>query len=133
MDVRDHSHLWGEQYDRKVSDLLATQLDLSRDISEKLRIRLSSEDKQRLTRRYTGNAKAYELYLKGLYAMNTLTGEGFSKGAEYCQRAIENDPRYAPAYAGLAEYYAEPGIRLARKGDFRARPQPHRSQSRSPV
>jgi eukaryotic-like serine/threonine-protein kinase len=107
VDARDNSHIWGEQYNRKLSDLLAVQTEISRDISEKLRLKLSGEDKQRLTKRDTENAEAYELYLKGRYYMNTLTDEGLKKGLGYFQRAIEIDSHYGPAYAGLAESYAE--------------------------
>lgn len=107
VDVRDNSYLWGAQYNHKLSDLLAVQAELSRDISEKLRLRLSGADKQRLTKRYTENPEAYELYLKGLFFMNTLTNEGDRKSLEYFQRAIEKDANYGKAYAGLAESYAQ--------------------------
>jgi hypothetical protein len=83
-----------------------SQVDLSRDISAKLRRRLSGADMQRLTKRDTGNAEAYEFYLKGRHALNTLTGQQHNS-LEYFQRAIEKDPRYALAYAGMAEAYAE--------------------------
>jgi eukaryotic-like serine/threonine-protein kinase len=106
VDVRDNSHLWGEQYNRKLSDLIQVQGELSRDISENLRLRLSGEDKQQLTKRGTESAEAYELYLKGRYYLNSLTAEGRRNSVDYFQRAIAKDPRYGPAYAGLAEYYA---------------------------
>jgi serine/threonine protein kinase/Tfp pilus assembly protein PilF len=108
VDANDNSHLWGEQYNnRKLSDILAVQAEISRDISEKLRLQLSGDDRQRLTKRYTGDAGAYELYLKGRYYLNTLTDEGLKKGIEYFERAIEIDAQYAPAYAGMAESYAQ--------------------------
>src|SRR5262249_21407572 len=91
------------QYNRQLSDLLPVQAELSRDISEKLRLRLSGEDQQRLTKRHTENPEAFELYLKGRYYMNSLSADGHKKGLEYFQRAIEKDPRYALAYAGMAE------------------------------
>jgi len=106
VDVRDNSHLWGEQYDRKMSDLPQLQSELSRDISENLRLRLSGDDKQRLTRSGTENAEAYELYLKGRYNLNSLMREGGKNSVDYFERAIAKDPRYGAAYAGLAEYYA---------------------------
>ena len=106
VDVRDNSHLWGEQYNRRMSDLLQLQSELSRDISENLRLRLSGEDKKQLTNRGTENAEAYELYLKGRYYLNSLTREEGSNIVGYFQRAIAKDPSYGPAYAGLAEYYA---------------------------
>jgi eukaryotic-like serine/threonine-protein kinase len=107
VDARDNSHFWGEQYNRKVSELVILQSELSRDISEKLRLRLRGEDKRRLTKRDTENAEAYELYLRGRYNMNSLKDEGLKKSLGYFQRAIEIDPRYGLAYAGLAESYTE--------------------------
>jgi TolB-like protein len=106
VDAHDNSHIWGGQYDRKLSELPSVQADLARDVSEKLRLRLSREEQQRVTKRHTENAEAYELYLKGRYYLNTLTHEGDRKSLEYFQRAVEKDPLYGPAYAGLAEYYA---------------------------
>ena len=106
VDVRDNSHLWGAQYTHKLSDLLAVQAELSRDISQQLRLKLSSADQQRLAKRGTENPEAYDLYLKGRYDMNAATSEGHKRGAEYFKQAVEKDPRFAPAYAGLAVYYA---------------------------
>src|SRR5207237_448719 len=97
VDVRDNSHLWGAQYNHKLSDLLAVQAELSRDIAEKLRLKLSREDKQRLTKRGTENAEAYELYLKGRQALNNIAASRTKKSLEYFQQAIEKDPRYGAA------------------------------------
>jgi TolB-like protein/Flp pilus assembly protein TadD len=105
VDARDDTHLWGEQYDRKLSDILAVQEEITSDISGKLRQRLTGEEKKRLTRRYTENAEAYALYLKGRYHWNKRTGEDLQKGIGYFQQAIEKDPTYALAYAGLADSY----------------------------
>ena len=105
IDVRNNRHLWGEQYNRKLTDILAVQEDISTEISEKLRFKLTGEEKKRLTKRYTQNTEAYQLYLLGRYHFNKRTPEGFDKGIEYFQRAIETDPNYAPAYAGLADTY----------------------------
>ena len=66
MNVSDGSQLWGNQYNRKASDLFVLQEDVSRDISEKLRLRLTTEERQRLTKRYTENAEAYQLYSRGV-------------------------------------------------------------------
>ena len=106
VDVRDNSHLWGAQYNHKLSDLLAVQTELARDISQQLRPKLSNETQQRLARRDTENPEAYELYLKGRYALNSLTRQQQS-GLGYFQQAIEKDPHYALAYAGMAEAYVE--------------------------
>ncbi len=106
VDARDDTHLWGEQYNRRLSDILAVQEEIARDISGKLRQRLTGEEKKRLTKRYTENAEAYGLYLKGRYHWNKRTGEGIQKGIGYFQQAIEKDSTYALAYAGLADSYA---------------------------
>jgi eukaryotic-like serine/threonine-protein kinase len=105
VDARDDTHLWGEEYNRRLSDILAVQEEIARDISGKLRQRLTGEEKKRLTRRYTENAEAYALYLKGRYHWNKRTGEDLQKGIGYFQQAIEKDPTYALAYAGLADSY----------------------------
>lgn len=105
VNVRDNSHLWGEQYDRKLSDLLALQKEIAKEISEKLRVRLTGEEQKRVTKSYTDNAEAYDFYLKGRYHLNRLTDEGFMKGRDYFQQAIDKDPNYALAYAGLADAY----------------------------
>ena len=75
------------------------------EISDKLRLKLTGEEKKRLTKRYTQNTEAYQLYLRGRYYWNKKTADGFNKGIEYFQKAIEADPNYAPAYAGLAALY----------------------------
>jgi len=105
IEVRNNRHLWGEQYNRKLRDILAVQEDISTEISEKLRFRLTGEERKRLTKRYTQNTEAYQLYLRGRYHWNKKNPEGFNKGIEYFQKAIEADPNYAPAYAGLAALY----------------------------
>jgi serine/threonine protein kinase/Tfp pilus assembly protein PilF len=105
VDVAEGSQLWGERYSRKLSDVLAVQEVIAKQISEKLRLRLSGEEKNQLAKRYTENAEAYQLYLKGLYSWNKRTEEGVNKGIEYFQQAIEKDPSYALAYASLADCY----------------------------
>ena len=105
VDARDDTHLWGEEYNRKLSDLLNVQEEIARDISGKLRQRLTGAEKKRLTRRYTEDAEAYGLYLRGRYHWNKRTAEDLQKGIGYYQKAIGKDPTYALAYAGLAESY----------------------------
>src|SRR5712691_4888589 len=105
MDVAKGSQLWGGQYTRKVADVFALQEDLAKEISAKLRLKLTGEEKQRLTTRYTENTEAYQLYLKGRYYSNKRTEEGFQKAIEYFDQAIGKDGNYAPAYAALAEGY----------------------------
>jgi tetratricopeptide (TPR) repeat protein len=105
VDVAEESQLWGEQYNRKLADLLAVQEEISREISEKLRIRLSGEERKQLVKRYTENTEAYQLYLKGRYYWNKRTAEDLKKGIGYFQQAIDIDPNYALAFAGLADSY----------------------------
>jgi serine/threonine-protein kinase len=105
IDVRDNRQIWGEQYNRKLLDVLAVQEDISTEIAEKLRFRLTSDNRQRLTRRYTQNTEAYQLYLRGRYHWNKKTADGFLKGIDYFKQAIDIDPNYAPAYAALAAVY----------------------------
>ena len=105
MDVRTGAQLWGGQFNRKVEDVFVLQNDLSTEIAEKLRLRLSGEEKQLLAKRYTVDAEAYQSYLKGRYYWNKRSQEGTQKAAEYFQQAIDKDPAYALAYAGLADTY----------------------------
>ena len=105
VDVTEGSQLWGEQYNRKLADLLAVQEDISREISNKLRIRLSGEERKQLTKRYTDNTEAYQFYLKGRYYWNKRTAEDLKKGVDYFRKAIDLDPNYALAYTGLADSY----------------------------
>jgi eukaryotic-like serine/threonine-protein kinase len=105
MDVVNGTQLWGGQYNRKVADVFALQDELSKEISDRLRLRLTNEEKLRLTKRYTDNAEAYQLYLKGLFYWNKRSPDGMQKAVEYFNRAVETDPAYALAYAGLADAY----------------------------
>lgn len=105
VDTSDGSRLWGEQYRPKQTDVLAVQEEISREISEKLRLRVTVEERKRLLKRYTGDPEAYSLYLKGRFYWNKRTGEGLRKAIDYFQGAIEKDPSYALAYSGLADCY----------------------------
>ncbi len=106
MNVATGGQLWGGQYNRKPEDVFALQDDLSREISEKLRLQLTGEERQRLTKRYTEDSEAYRLYLKGRYHWNKRSPEGLQKAVEYFQQALDKDPAYSLAYAGLADTYA---------------------------
>jgi serine/threonine-protein kinase len=103
MDVANASQLWGDSYNRPTADLLAVQDEIAGEILDKLRPRLSGEDKKRATKRYTENAEAYQLYLQGRYHSNKGTIASYKKAIEYFQQAIGKDPKYALAYAGLAD------------------------------
>jgi len=112
IDVRTGTSLWGEQYDRKMQDLAILQKDITRDVSQKLRSRLSNADTKELTRNYTDNAEAYQLYLKGRYLWAKRTSESIRKAIEYFNLAIEKDPGFALAYTGLADAYVVPANRM---------------------
>ncbi len=105
VDLLDGSQLWGERYKRKSSDIFELQDEISKEISDKLKLKLTGEEKRLLTKRYTENAEAYKLYLQGRYCLAKLTQEGIKKGIEKFQEAIDLDPSYALAYAGLAHAY----------------------------
>ena len=105
IDARDNSQLWGKRYDRKLADIFSLQEDITRSISEKLKLKLTGQEQSLQTKRYTENTEAYQAYLKGRYFWNKRTGEGVMKASEYFQQAIDLDPNYAQAYAGLADCY----------------------------
>jgi len=106
VDVSDGSQLWGEQYNRNFSDIIAVQNDIAWKISEKLRLKLTGEDARRVTKRYTDNPEAYQLYLKGRYFWNKRDEESLKTGIKNFQDAIRVDPSYALAYSGMADSYA---------------------------
>jgi serine/threonine-protein kinase len=110
VDTRNGKSLWGEQYERKMSELLATQKEIAAEITNKLQLKLSGEGEQKLAKNYTGNTEAYQLYLKGRYQLNKRTEESFRSGIEFFRQAIERDPNYALAYAGLADAYNQMGM-----------------------
>lgn len=110
VDVRDNRHLWGQQYDRKLANIAAVQAEIAQDISEKLRLRFSGEDKQRLAKRYTQSGEAYQLYMLGRYYFRRKGKEQVEKSVEYFEQAIKKDPSLAPAYAGLGEAYRNLGF-----------------------
>jgi serine/threonine-protein kinase len=105
VNVSDGTQLWGAEYNRKLSDVLSVQQDISREISENLRLKLRGEDKERLTGRDTTNADAYQFYLRGRYFWNKRTADGLRKAIEQFQQAIERDPNYGLGYVGLADCY----------------------------
>jgi TolB-like protein/DNA-binding winged helix-turn-helix (wHTH) protein len=105
VDTTDGRHIWGEQYDRKVSDIMSVQEDIAREIATKLEVRLSNQQEKVLQRRYTQDFEAYEIYLRGRYYWNRRSQEDLKRGIAYFQQAIERDPENALAYAGLADSY----------------------------
>lgn len=105
VDAQDNSHLWGAQYNRKLADIFAVQEEIAKEISEKLRLHLSGEEQKLLTKRYTDNAEAYQLYLKGNYYWNKFTPEAERTAIDYYTQAIVKDPNYSLAYGGLVHGY----------------------------
>lgn len=105
IDVRDDSHIWGERYGRKVSEVVALPQQISRDVSQHLLSRADNMDHAQLTRNYSPDSEAYRLYLQGRYNWNKRTVEGLKSGIDYFGKAIMRDQDYALAYAGLADCY----------------------------
>lgn len=97
IDLQNVAQLWGQHYDHKLSDVLLVQDDISRDIFENLRLKLNVEEKKQL--------EAYRLYLKGRNAWNKRTADALQQAIEFFNQAIEIDPNYGAAYAGLADCY----------------------------
>jgi tetratricopeptide (TPR) repeat protein len=106
VDVAQNSQLWGERYNRKLADIGAIEEEIAREISDKIRLRLTGEQEKRLARRPTENAEAYQEYLKGRYFWNRRTGQGLRTALDHFENAIAKDPGFALAYAGVADCYA---------------------------
>ncbi|HEY6046606.1 MAG TPA: protein kinase, partial [Pyrinomonadaceae bacterium] len=105
VDVAADRVIWSQTYNRQMSNLVALQSEIARDVSNNLRTKLSGADEQRLAKNYTENAEAYQLYLKGQYEWKKHTEEDLRKAIEYYNQALEKDPNYAPAYTGLSASY----------------------------
>lgn len=112
MSAEDRSHIWGARYRRRLSDISFLQEEITREVSESLLVRLVGEGRKSLLRQYSSNSDAYLFYLKGRYLLNKSSVKDSTKAVEYFQKAIELDPGYAPAHAGLSDSY----IRLADYG-----------------
>ena len=97
------AHLWAEIYDRKLTDIFAVESEIAKTIADTLQAKLSGPEKIAITTKPTENPEAHELYLKGRYFWNRRTAENLKKAADYFQQAIDEDPKYALAYAGLAD------------------------------
>jgi serine/threonine protein kinase/Flp pilus assembly protein TadD len=103
INVRDGLQLWGQQYKRQFTDIFAIEEDLSREISERLRVRFVPKQQSQLVKRYTESPKAYQLYLKGRFLWNKRGIESMRQALRYFEQAVEEDASYARAYAGLAD------------------------------
>ncbi len=130
VDVAKQSQLWGEQYSLRIEDIFAIQEDIAGKISEKLRLQLTRENKNKLRKRQTDNAEAYRLYLQGRHFLNRRSARAFAAAIEALEQAIAVDSRYALAYAGLADAHlltawwesrpTEIAIRQVRDAAYRA-------------
>jgi serine/threonine protein kinase/Flp pilus assembly protein TadD len=105
-DASTGAQLWGEEYERKIADIVSIKQAIAREVTDKLRLRLSGNEQQQLARHDTTNAEAYQFYLRGRYYWNKRTAEGFKKAIEQFQQAVDNDPSFALADVGLADCYA---------------------------
>src|SRR5258708_21036236 len=106
IDAQTENVLWSEQYNRKQADLIALQSEIARDVSSKLKTKLSGTDEQKLVKTYTANSEAYRRYLQGRFYWNKREEKDFRKAVEYYNQAIALDQNYALAYAGMADTYA---------------------------
>ena len=104
--TRDSGQIWGEQYQRAAADIFDIQKEMAREISDALRVQLTSEQEESLTKQFTTSSEAYAAYLKGRYHWNRRSEEGIRQAIVYFQEAIRQDPSYALAYSGLADSYA---------------------------
>jgi serine/threonine-protein kinase len=130
VNASDGSHLWGQQYSEKASDVLTLQEELARTISDKLRPRISGKAKTRLANAGTSNPEAYSLYVKGRYAFDRFNPQDMKKALGYFQQAVEKDSVYAQAYGGMGDAYAvlafmhavafEEGVQKAKAAAHRA-------------
>ncbi len=105
VDAQTGNQIWGEQYNRKLTDIVSLQNEIAQDVSNKLRVKLSGADENRIAKHYTDNPDAYQLYLKGRYFLSNGTREGQKKSVEYFQQAVNLDPDFALGYAGMADAY----------------------------
>jgi TolB-like protein len=103
VDVNTETALWSGDYNRSMTDLASLQSEIARDVSNKLQLKLSGTDQQKLAKNYTANTEAYQLYLKGRFYWNRRTAENLKKAIEQFQQAADKDPNYALAYVGLAD------------------------------
>jgi tetratricopeptide (TPR) repeat protein len=108
LDTANAEEIWGDQYDSELKQLFEVQDEISREVLQKLRVRISGEEENRLTRRYTENIEAYQLYVRARHGCEQRTADGFKRGIEYLTRALQIDPNYALAHAELAQCISVP-------------------------
>ncbi|MCA1637577.1 MAG: protein kinase [Acidobacteria bacterium] len=105
IDAATENVLWKDNYNRPMSNLVSLQSDIAKDVSNKLKTKLSGADEQQVAKTYTENAEAYQLYLKGRYYLSKSDENGYKRSLDYFQQAIDKDPNYALAYVGIADGY----------------------------
>lgn len=116
IDVKDGAQLWGAKYNRKLADILAVQAEIAREITDRLRLRLTNEQQHLIAKQHTENIEAYQRYLQGRFYWGKRNADGVKKAVEFYEQAIKADPTYALAYAGIADAYAVwPDDSLTRK------------------
>jgi serine/threonine-protein kinase len=118
INVKDGYHLWSERFDRRMDNIFAIQDEITLAIVDKLKVRLLGQEKEKLVKRRTEDHEAYHLYLKGRYYLNKRTEADLIKSLEYFEQAIIKDPKFAVAYAGLADAYVALGWHNYRPGEF---------------
>ena len=101
----DGNHLWSDTYDREMQDIFAVRSEVAQQVAETLKVRLLGEDKRKIDKKPTENLEAYNLYRQGRFYADKLSEEGMTKAVPFFQQAIEKDPRFALAYAGMADNY----------------------------
>ena len=106
INVADGASLWSDTFDEKFTDVFAVEDTIAQKVAAALAVRLTGEEQKRLTKRYTGNTEAYQLYLKGRFQWNKYTEEGWRKSIEFFKQAAEKDPNYGLAYSGMADSYS---------------------------
>lgn len=115
IDARTDRHLWAHAYERDLGDVIALQDEVARDIADEVRVKLTPQERARLTTSHTVNPEAHEAYLKGRFYWNLFTEAGAKKSLGFFQQALEKDPKYALGYSGMADYYA---VMYVRYGDL---------------
>src|SRR5438477_5084353 len=105
IDADSDSHLWAERYDRKLTDIFAVKSDIAAKIADALQAKLTGAERRAISSQPTENTEAHQFYLKGLYHWRNFFAPGYERVRDYFQRAVELDPSYAPAYAGLGSYH----------------------------
>ncbi|PYS98387.1 MAG: hypothetical protein DMF63_16000 [Acidobacteria bacterium] len=120
IDPNTENVIWTDQYDRKASDIVSLQTEIARDVSSKLRLKLSGSEEQALNKKYTDDPEAYRLYLQARFYLNKRVGKEFEKAEGYLRQAIERDPNFALAYVGLSEFVGQDDRPKAKENILRA-------------